>query len=157
MARRLKRQYEIRQKRLIVWWVAIVVLAVVPWQLEATQLWILPILAWGYYELCACPTMCSIRTSRGGLCRNPTLGRLYACGSQPSHTALKNDAYLRLLGMRRSHPLLATPTRGPRAHATTHEGVREKATVQHRQTLMVFFTVIGTGAGVVQALFVAVT
>jgi hypothetical protein len=140
---------------MIWWWVAIVLLSLVPWQAGEMQLWLLPILVWGYYELCACPTVCSVRTMRGGLCRNPAFGRLYACREQPAHARLKNDAFLRLLLMRRSHPLLASPARGPRGGQASRERASDRATVQSRQALMVFLTVAGTIAGVIQSLLAA--
>jgi hypothetical protein len=140
---------------MIWWWAAIALLALVPWQVGKTQLWLLPILVWGYYELCACPTVCSVRTTRAGLCRNPASGRLYACREQPAHARLKNDAFLRLLGMRRSHPLLASPARWPRGDPAGREHASDRGTVQSRQALMVFLTVTGTIAGTIQSLLAA--
>ncbi|RFS87051.1 hypothetical protein D0T12_02015 [Actinomadura spongiicola] len=64
MARRLTKA-EKRSNAILIWWAAVIVLAVSAWKSDRPELWILPLLTWAYYELCAVPTLCGVETSRG--------------------------------------------------------------------------------------------
>lgn len=157
MARRITRQ-QMRYGS----WAVTVLLAVVAALSGHLRLWLLPLLFWAYYELCLCPTTCGIQTTSGGLCRHPASGRLYACQAQPSHSRLKINAFLRLLGIRRDPVVPARPDGpgqepaaaggGPRQQAVAADFGPETATIDSRQTLVVLLIVLGTFVAVVLAL-----
>lgn len=136
------------------WWGAVVVLAVLAWQSDHPELWMLPLLTWAYYELCAVPTLCGVETSRGFPCKNPANGRLMACTHQPAHAVYKTDALLRILGFRRSPRQVTAPAPRPGGESTFQhsEPPSEQPTVERKQTLMTALTIIGTLAGVIQVL-----
>ncbi|MBE1530231.1 hypothetical protein [Actinomadura algeriensis] len=137
------------------WWAVIVLLLVWAWQAEEVQLWALPLLAWGYYELGAVPTLCGVETTRGHPCKNPARGRLMACTAQPSHAGYKTDALLRLVGVRRPpRPIAASASRSDNAPSPGDQSSGE-ATVESKQTLMIALTLIATVAGVVQTILTA--
>lgn len=157
MARRPTRA-EKRRNAILTWWSAIVVLAILAWQSGRPELWILPLLTWAYYELCAVPTLCGVETSRGFPCRNPANGRLMACTHQPSHAVYKTDALLRILGFRRGPRQVAAPAPRPHESASHYsEPTLEQPTIERKQTLMTALTLIGTVAGVIQVLLAVTT
>jgi hypothetical protein len=142
-------QQHMRQRTKYGSWAVTAVLAVIAWRAGHLQLWLLPLLFWVYYELCLCPTTCSIQTTSGGLCRNAASGRLYACTAQPSHSRWKNDAFIRMLGIRRDSPAPA-PANGA-APAESADFGPENATIESRQTLAVLLIVLSGLVGIVVA------
>lgn len=158
MARRLIKA-EKRRNAILIWWSAVIVLAVLAWKSGRPELWILSLLTWAYYELCAVPTLCGVETSRGFPCRNPANGRLMACTHQPSHAVYKTDALLRILGFRRSPRQVAAPAPRPGGESASHysEPAPEQPTIERKQTLMTALTLIGTVAGVIQVLLAVTT
>jgi hypothetical protein len=117
---------QVRQRTKYGSWAVTALLAAVAWRAGHLQLWLLPLLFWAYYELCLCPTTCGIRTTGGGLCRNPASGRLYACKARPAHSRLKNDALIRMLGIRRASPA-PTLVNGARPSAKSSGSGPDKA------------------------------
>lgn len=158
MARRPTKA-EKRRNTILIWWGAVIILAVWAWRSGRPELWILPLLTWAYYELCAVPTLCGVETSRGLPCRNPANGRLMACTHQPSHPVYKTDALLRMLGFRRSPRQVAAPAPHPDGEAASHHSAPapEQPTIERKQTLMTALTLIGTLAGVIQVLLAVTT
>lgn len=156
MARR-RTKAEKRRNTILIWWGAVILLAVVAWQSGRPELWILPLLTWAYYELCAVPTLCGVETSRGLPCRNPANGRLMACTHQPSHAVYKTDALLRILGVRRNPRQVAAPAPRPDDEPASYysEPAPGQPTIERKQTLMTALTLIGTVAGVIQVLLAA--
>jgi hypothetical protein len=156
MARR-PTQAERRRNTILGWWGAIALLVVTAWQAGRPELWILPLLSWAYYELCAVPTLCGVETSRGWPCKHPANGRLMACTREPSHNVYKTDALLRMLGFRRNPRQVTAsaprPGREPAAHYS--EAPPERVTVESKQTLITALTIIATIAGVIQTVLAA--
>jgi hypothetical protein len=147
-----KTQYEIRRNTAMGWYAAVIALGVLAWKSGAMQLWILPILAWVLYELCYCPTTCGVQTVRGHPCRKAASGRLYACKAEPSHPALKREALRRLLGLQHGAASVPPPAR-PRAEMPQPAPPEEAPSVEPRQQLMVYLTVVATVAGVIQTIW----
>jgi hypothetical protein len=158
MARRTRAERD--RARVLGWWAAIIVLGWYAWDSGRLGLWVLPFLAWAYYQLCAAPKLCGVETTKGHPCKNRAYGRLMAC-TEPSHYGYKRDALLRLLGVRRPPRQITAPaTSGPRpGRAPVEQSLAEPATLNSRQRaltiLTVALTIIGTVATVIQTLLAA--
>jgi hypothetical protein len=94
MARRTRSQAQ------SAWWTGIAVSGAAALYVGSWRLGSLTVLIWALYELCFCPTKCSVATREGGPCRNSARGRLFACTNVARHQQLKTDALWRLTGQR---------------------------------------------------------
>lgn len=126
------------------WWTAVGVLIVIAWYSGRPLIWVLPIFTWVVYELCFCPIACGVQTRDGTPCRNNANGRLFAC--RPSHWRLKRAVLLSWVGIRRPYRTVTLAPATPGGPAPVGS-VR----VDPNQRIMLYLTIIGTIAGVVQA------
>lgn len=122
----------------LAWWTAIVALGAAALYVGTWRLWALTVLVWAMYELCFCPTTCSVATRDGTPCRNGVRGRLYACTNVAAHQRLKTDALWRLTG--RLHP--RPGENPPAAHRKAPLNVAEQGSVEPRQRLMAYLAVL---------------
>lgn len=135
-----------QRQRESAWWTAIGVLVVIAWYSGRPLMWAVPIFTWVVYELCFCPTACGVQTRDGTPCRNDANGRLFAC--KASHWRLKRAVLLRWMGIRRPYRTVTTTPLAPGSPVPTGP-----VQVDPNQRVMLYLTVIGTIAGVVQAVF----
>lgn len=125
-----------------VWWAAIVALGAAALYAGTWRMWALTVLVWAMYELCFCPTTCSVATRDGTPCRNGARGRLYACTNVAAHQRLKTDALWRLTGR------LRLP-RGDSAPAAHRKAPGEQGSVEPRERLMAYLAVLVAVATIV--------
>ncbi len=161
MGRRQTRAEKDRN-RVISWWAAIALLGIFAWQSGRPETWLLPILAWSYYQLFSAPKLCGVETTRGHPCKNRAYGRLMACKREPSHDVYKRDAFLRLLGFHRGARPISAPAsyrRADRAPIDQSENPQGPATIDSTQQTYAIATIglalIGTAATVVQTILAA--
>lgn len=134
-----------RRQRESAWWTAVGVCLVIAWYSGRPLVWTLPIFTWVLYQLCFCPIACGVQTRHGTPCRNPASGRLFACS--PAHWRLKRAVLLSWVGIRR-------PYRSVTAAPAIAGSVAPVGPVQvdPNQRVMLYLTIIGTAAGVIQAI-----
>lgn len=133
-----------QRQRESAWWAAIGALGVIAWSSKQSLMWALPIFTWVVYELCFCPIACGVQTRDGTPCRNNASGRLFAC--RPSHWRLKRAVLLRWVGIRRPYRIVTAAPAAPGSPAPVGP-----VQVDPNQRVMLYLTIIGTIAGVVQA------
>jgi hypothetical protein len=133
-----------QRQRESAWWAGIGVLVVMAWYSGRPLAWTLPIFTWVLYELCFCPIACGVQTRDGTPCRNNASGRLYAC--TPAHWRLKRAVLLSWVGIRRPYRTVTTAPVTPGSLASVGS-----VQVDPNQRVMLYLTIIGTVAGVVQA------
>jgi hypothetical protein len=120
-------------------------LVVIAWFSDRPVLWVAPLFTWAAYELCFCPIACGVGTHKGAPCRKSATGRLFAC--DPAHQRLKRAVLLRWVGIRRPYRTITTTAGAPGGGAPVGP-----VQVDPNQRVMLCLTVVGTLAGVVQAL-----
>lgn len=135
-----------RAEAQLAWWTVIAALGAAALYVGTWRLWALTVLSWSLYELCFCPTTCSVATREGSPCRNGARGRLFACTNVAGHQRLKTDALWRLTGQRNPLSRLRV-THGasvPAAHRKTPltPSPPEHGYVEPNQRVMTYVAVI---------------
>jgi hypothetical protein len=148
------------KKRLYIalgFWIVFLVLCKIAWDSGRFSDWGPPLMALGVYELWVVPTRCKARTTRKGLCKHPCYGLLKGCRHQASHGPGKRADLLRALTAGRSQAITAPSADGTAALKSQPIPDPDTVTVDTAQRLVIFFTVVGGIAGVVQTIFAAVS
>jgi hypothetical protein len=148
------------KKRLYIalgFWIAFLVLCKIAWDSGRFTDWGPPLTALGVYELWVVPTRCKARTTRKGLCKHPCYGLLKGCRHQASHGPGKRADLLRALTAGRPQAITAPSADGTAALKSQPIPDPDTVTVDTAQRLVIFFTVVGGIAGVVQTIFAAVS
>jgi hypothetical protein len=127
------------------WWAGIAALGAAALYAGTWRMWALTVLIWSMYELCFCPTTCSVAAGDGRPCRNEARGRLYACTAIPAHQQLKTDALWRLTGFARLRVTYVSA-----AHRKVPLAPAEHGSVEPRQRIMAYVAVISGLATIVQ-------
>lgn len=136
-------------------WLAILALGAWAWQSGIVTLWVLPVLAFCYYQLCLVPTLCGVETTRRRPCKNRAYGRLMACRREPSHWVYKRNALLDI-AIRRGPRTITAPAPRPAQEGKTQttQAIPEFVTVEQGQAFItfstLFLTLISTITGVIQ-------
>jgi hypothetical protein len=120
----------------LAWWTAIAALGAAALYAGTWRLWALTVLVWAMYELCFCPTTCSVAIRDGTPCRNGARGRLYACTNVAAHQRLKTDALWHLTGR------LRLSRNESAAHRKAPLNATEQGSVEPGQRLMTYLAVL---------------
>jgi hypothetical protein len=150
------------KKRLYIasgFWIVFLALCKIAWDSERFSDWGPPLMALGVYELLVVPTRCRARTTRDGLCKHPCYGLLKGCRHQPSHGPGKRADLFRALTAGRSQTMAEPSADGTAALKSQPipDPDPDAVTVDTAQRLVIFFTVVGGIAGVVQTIFAGVS
>jgi hypothetical protein len=133
-----------------VWWSGIAALGAVAVYVGTWRMWALTVLIWSMYELCFCPTTCSVTAREGRPCRNQAHGRLYACTIVPGHQQIKTDALWRLTGSPFARLRVTYGQDVTAAHRKVPLTPAEHGSVEPGQRFMAYLSVVTVLATIVQ-------
>lgn len=132
-----------KRTRRWVWWGGIAAVSAAAAYAGTWRMWALTVLLWSMYELCFCPTRCSVTAHEGRPCQNEARGRLYACTAVPAHQQIKTDALWRLTGVTYGQEV-------PAAHRKVPLTPAEHGSVEPGQRFMAYLAVLTVLATIVQ-------
>ena len=139
-----------KRTRKWVWWSGIAALGATALYAGTWRMWALTVLIWSMYELCFCPTTCSVTVREGRPCRKEARGRLYACTTVPGHQQIKTDALWRLTGTPLTRLRVTYGQEVPAAHRKVPLAPAEHGSVEPGQRVMAYLAVVTVLATIVQ-------
>ncbi|MDN3356774.1 hypothetical protein [Actinomadura sp. DC4] len=140
-----------KRTRRWVWWTGIAAVGALALYAGTWRMWALTVLTWSMYELCFCPTVCSVTAGEGRACHKDARGRLYACRAVPGHQQIKTEALWRLTGnpFARLRPTYGDGGGSP-AHRRAPAPSGEHGSVEPNQRLMAYLAALALVVVVVQ-------